>query len=81
MRQRITGLTETIRGLLKEAQGKPLSLMEIYEGVHHRLDITSEQEEVTYGQPNWHHSVRRILTELVREGEVIRVDTGVYRMG
>lgn len=43
------------------------------------MHITAEQEEITYGQPNFHHSVRRILTELVRAGEVIRVNRGIYK--
>lgn len=79
MRERIVGLTDTIRQVLGEAFPSDVSLKEIYAKVRYRLDITPEQEEITYGQPNYQHSVRRILTELVRSGQVARTGRGMYQ--
>ena len=44
------------------------------------VDISSEQEEITWGQPNFHHSVRKTLSVLAERGEVIRLSRGVYKI-
>ncbi len=36
------------------------------------VDISPRQEEITYGQPNFHHSVRKTLSMLTERGEVDR---------
>lgn len=72
MREKIEGLTDAVRQVLK-GHNNALWWKSICYEIKDRglVHITAEQEEITYGQPNFHHSVRRILTELVRAGEVI----------
>ena len=45
-----------------------------YQGL---LDITPQQEEITYSQPNFHHSARRILSELVKRREANRISNRI----
>jgi hypothetical protein len=79
MQKRIVGLTKAVKRVLRE-HDKPLSCKHICKEIKDRrlVDISPEQEEITYGQPKFHHSVRRILTELTRRGEVIRISRGMY---
>jgi hypothetical protein len=79
MRKRIKGLTDAIRQVLRDYD-TALSWREICLEIRGKylVHIEPEQEEITYDQPNFYHSVRRILTELVRRGEVTRVDRGMY---
>ena len=79
MREKIKGLTDAVRQVLEE-HDSALWWKEICNEIKDRslVNITPEQEEITYGQPNFHHSVRRILTELVRRGVAIRVNRGMY---
>jgi len=79
MRERIEGLTNAIRQILK-SHDTALSWREICLEIRGSglLCIAPEQEEITYGQPNFYHSVRRTLTELVRRDEVTRVNRGMY---
>lgn len=80
MRERIAGLTDAIRQVLKEHY-YPMSWEDICDEIKCGgiVSITLEQEEETYGQPNFQHSVRRILSELVKRGETIRVSRGMYQ--
>ncbi len=80
MREKIEGLTNAVRTVLRE-HDSALWWKDICCEIKHSglVSITAEQEEVTYGQPNFYHSVRRILTELIRRGEVIRVKRGMYK--
>lgn len=80
MRKRIEGLTDAVRQVLKDHDGA-IWWKDICAEIKDRniVDITPEQEELTYGQPNFHHSVRRTLTTLVRNGEAIRVSRGMYK--
>lgn len=80
MRKRIEGLTDAVRQVLKEHEDA-IWWKDICNEIKDRkiVDITPEQEELTYGQPNFHHSVRRTLTNLVRNGEAIRVSRGMYK--
>lgn len=79
MRERIEGLTDAIRHVLRD-HDTALSWEEICLEIRGKglVYIAPQQEEITYGQPNFYHSVRRILTELLRRGEVTRVDRGMY---
>ncbi|MCJ7656118.1 MAG: hypothetical protein MUO97_12635 [Dehalococcoidia bacterium] len=79
MRKRIEGLTDAIRQVLRE-HDTALSWREICLEIRGKclVHIAPEQEEITYDQPNFYHSVRRMLTGLVRRGEVARVDRGIY---
>ena len=79
MRKRIEGLIDAIRRVLKD-HDDAIRLKDIYAEIKDRglVTITPEQEELTYGQPNFQHSVRRTLTTLVEKGEAIRVSRGMY---
>ena len=77
MRERIAGLTDTVRQTLED--DSPFGLQEIYKKVRRKLRLTSEQIETTYRTPNFQHSIRAVLSYLVKEGEVIRVSKGRYR--
>ena len=77
MRKGIEGLTDAIRQVLR-GHDTALSWQEIGLEIRGLVHISPEQEEITYGQPNFYHSVRRILTELLRNGEVTRVARGMY---
>ena len=81
MRPKIIGLTNTIRQVLM-SHDEAIWWKQICEEIIFRglLNITPQQKAITYGQPNFHHSVRRILSELVKNGEVIRVSRGIYQM-
>jgi hypothetical protein len=80
MRERIVGLTDAVREVLKE-HDYPMWWEDICDEIRCGgiVSITPEQEEETYGQPNFQHSVRRILSELVKRGEIIRVSRGTYQ--
>ena len=80
MRERIKGLTDAIRQILEE-HDHAIWWKDICQEIkdRHLVHITPEQEEITYGQPNYHHSVRRTLTALVRQGEANRVTRGMYQ--
>ena len=81
MRPRIIGLTHAIRQVLMSHDDavwwKQICDEIKYQGLLH---ITPQQEEITYHQPNFHHSVRRILSMLVKIGEVNRVSRGMYQI-
>jgi len=79
MRKRIEGLTDAVSKVLRD-HNAVLSWKEICLEIRGKglVHITPEQEEITYDQPNFYHSVRRMLTELVRRGKVTRVDRGMY---
>jgi hypothetical protein len=77
MRERIQGLFEVIRQALEE--GGTLSVGDIYEKVKKNIDLTPEQKEITHGQPNFHHSVRKVLFRLMKNGEIVRISKGKYQ--
>jgi len=80
MRERIVGLTDAIRQVLKK-HDHPMWWKDICDEIKYSgmVSITPEQEEQTYGQPNFHHSVRKRLSELVERRETNRVSRGVYQ--
>lgn len=63
MRERIEGLTDAVRQVLQE-HDSALWWKKICHEIKDRglVRITPEQEQITYGQPNFHHSIRCILT-------------------
>jgi len=81
MRPKIEGLTNAIRQSL-ESHYNAVSWKQICDEIKDKglVDISPEQEEITYGQPNFHHSVRRRLSELIKRGEVIRPSKGMYEI-
>ena len=80
MRNKIEGLTDAVKQVLEEydhaVYWKDICI-EIKD--RHLVHITPEQEEITYHQPNYYHSVRKILSTLVERGEVNRISVGMYQ--
>jgi predicted transcriptional regulator of viral defense system len=70
-------LTEIILQILKA--DRDTDLQEIYAEIRETMPFTREQRETTYRVPNFQHSVRSILSALVKKGKAIRVRRGVYR--
>ena len=61
------------------ARNCPLSLPEIYEEMEcHPLVTARHREPWKDGVPNYHHAIRRRLTNLYNRGEVRRVGRGLY---
>lgn len=81
MRPKVVGLTSAIRRVL-DSHADAVNWKQICDEIKDKglVDISPEQEEITYGQPNFHHSVRRILSELIKRGEVIRPSKGMYEI-
>lgn len=77
MRERIDGLTATILEIVDETNYN-VSVSEVYFKVKQRLTISDEQSEITYNNPNYYNSIRKILSVLVAEGKIIRVHRGIY---
>lgn len=77
MRKPIWGLTEAILQTLRVDEDT--EALQVCLEVKERLRPTKEQVEKTYGAPNFHHSVYKILSSLVEQGKAIRVRRGVYR--
>jgi predicted transcriptional regulator of viral defense system len=80
MRPKIAGLTDAIRQVL-ESKTDSIHWKQICNEIKEKnlVDINPQQEEITYGQPNFHHSVRRIISELIKRGEVVRISRGIYQ--
>ena len=59
MRERIEGLTDAVRQVLQE-HDSALWWKKICHEIKDRglVRITPEQEQITYGQPNFHHSIK-----------------------
>ena len=81
VRPKIIGLTNAIRQVLM-SHDDTVWWKQICDEIKDKglVDIIPQQEEITYGQPNFHHSVRRILSELVKRGKVNRVSRGMYKI-
>jgi len=73
MRQKVIGLTNAIRRVL-ESHGGAVGCKQVCHEIKDKglVDISPRQEEITYGQPNFHHSVRKTLSMLTERGEVDR---------
>lgn len=76
-RERIPELSETIKNCIKKSNG--MSLEEIYNFVEKNVKLSSARKEITYGVPNWKHSVRRILSGFVKHDMVIRDIRHIYK--
>ncbi len=80
MRPKILGLTNAIRQVL-ESKTNSIHWKQICNELKEKnlVDINPQQEEITYGQPNFHRSVRRIISELIKREEVVRISRGIYK--
>jgi hypothetical protein len=79
MRPKIDGLSNAVRQVLRSHSGA-MHWREIADDIKAKglVSISPEQEEITYGQPNYHHSVRKSLSNLYRMREVDRPSRGMY---
>lgn len=75
--QKGDGLVNAVRHALRP--GRTLAVNQIYAEVKRRIRLSPIQEKRTYGQPNFQHSIRSVLSHLRKKGEVIRVKRGKYR--
>lgn len=61
------------------ASARPLSLPEIYREMGKSPLVTAHHREPWKdGVPNYHHAIRRRLTDLCNRGDVRRVGRGIY---
>ena len=60
--------------------GDNVELQEIYDRIKRSgyVTITLDLEVITYKQPNYYHTVRGILSDLVEKNQVERISKGVY---
>lgn len=60
--------------------GESAELQEIYRGIKNSeyVTITPGLEGITYGQPNYYHTTRSILTVLMQKKHVERINRGIY---
>ena len=57
-----------------------ISLQEIYREMKHNALVTAHHKESWKdGVPNYHHAIRRRLTDLCRRDDVRRVGRGLYK--
>ena len=80
MLPKIAGLKAAVKTVLESHKGD-VDTLTICKEIKTKglVEITQEQEEITYGRPNYYHSVRRIPTELVRSGDLERLSKGRYK--
>jgi len=69
-----------IGNVLKDHYPKTVDLQTIYLDVRQYRTLVDNDLKMTYGQLNYQHTVRRILTSLVEEGSVERVKRAAYRL-
>ena len=71
---------KAIINVLNAYYPEAIDLQTIYlEVLQHRI-LGNNDLKVTYGRPKYQHTVRRILTDLVREDSVERVKRATYRL-
>ena len=68
-----------ILDILKNRGNSETDLEYIYSKIPDYIVLDGDHLKVTYGQTNFKHQVRRHLTNLVRRGEISRVNKGTYR--
>jgi hypothetical protein len=59
---------------------KTVDLQTIYLDVRQHRTLTDNDLKITYRRPNYEHTVRRTLTNLVKERSVDRVKRATYRL-
>ncbi len=72
---------DAVLNIIRQQKGKEITLQEIYRKMlGHSLVTDSHKEPWKTGkQPKYQCWVRRVLTDLVREGLINRPRTGVYK--
>ena len=74
-----TNLTKKVKGLFADTDGT-LKVGEIYEAVEEDYPLSTYQTEVTrYHEPRFHHEIRAIINQFMRNGEIERVERGKYK--
>ncbi len=76
-REKIPNLSKTIKNYVQENWS--VSLDKIYDYVEQTVELSNDRKEITYGMPNWKHSVRRILSGLVKNNFMIRKSGSIYQ--
>jgi hypothetical protein len=76
-REKIPNLSKTIKNYVQESGD--VSLDKIYNYVEQTVELSDDRREITYGTPNWKHSVRRILSGLVKNNIIIRNPGSIYK--
>lgn len=81
MRPRIHGLTNAVDEFLRMAYPQSVWWKDVCDGIvsNSLVAIEPAQEEITWNQPNYQHSVRRILSELVKNQQAVHVKRGYYK--
>jgi len=79
MRKPIPMLSIFVKNFFKEKTG-PVSLQEIYDYIKNNesIKIPPERMEITYGMPNWQHSIRRIISGLLKQYMIMKVGRSSY---
>ena len=57
-----------------------MKLKDIYREVRRYRELTNNDEKETFGQVNYYHKVRSILSVLVKEGTIERTDRAAYKL-
>lgn len=71
---------KAIVNVLKAHHPETADLQTIYLEVRQHRTPVDNDLKMTYGQLNYQHTVRSILTGLVKEGSVERVKRATYRL-
>ena len=71
---------KAIVNVLKAHYSETVDLQTIYLEVRQHRTLVDNNLKMTYGQLNYQHTVRSILTVLVKEGSVERVKRATYRL-
>lgn len=71
---------KAIVNVLKAHYPETVDLQTIYLEVRQHRTLVDNDLKMTYGQLNYQHTVRSILTGLVKEGSVERVKRATYRL-
>jgi len=69
---------EAILNVLLDHEQTEVTLSQIYSEISHYRELTPNDLQFTYGQRNYTHKIRRILTDMIRNNEVIRTKKGTY---
>jgi len=71
---------KAVVNVLKAHYPETVDLQTVYLEVRQHRTLVDYDFKMTYGQPNYHHTVRSILARLVKEGSVERVKRATYRL-
>jgi hypothetical protein len=74
-----SNLSQAVAKILMKSESS-IELRCIYDIIEDGFPLTEYQKEYTkHKEPRFHHEIRAILNQLVQDGEVKIVSTGIYR--